>query len=171
MERSGTGPFMALDRIQRPNLSVDVLPRWHLPRYDVESFIWVFCWTLHHFGPITPHSNERQWVESSRLDRAFYNRDHLIARTKKLQWASALPTKIPISWSIFHDWVRHLVLPIVLGYTDADHKGALIRAELLYPGLDGFPPRWFHDLGGRITIDTYLAFFREKLQELERRGL
>lgn len=42
--RTGTIPFMAADLCRRP--PHNHFPRWHLPRYDLESFIWVFVWIL-----------------------------------------------------------------------------------------------------------------------------
>lgn len=42
--RTGTIPFMASDLCRRKNHNH--FPGWHLPRYDLESFIWVFVWIL-----------------------------------------------------------------------------------------------------------------------------
>lgn len=42
--RTGTIPFLASDLCGQKRHNH--FPRWHLPRYDLESFIWVFVWIL-----------------------------------------------------------------------------------------------------------------------------
>lgn len=87
--RTGTAPFMALDLLRKPKRR---FPDWHLPRFDVESFIWVFCWTLHHFDAprVSAHGaeSERDWKEAPLFDGAFEigeTRWHL--KASKLRWA------------------------------------------------------------------------------------
>lgn len=46
--RTGTTPFMAVDYLVTPTCGATSLyPQFHLPRYDIESFIWVFTWLIH----------------------------------------------------------------------------------------------------------------------------
>lgn len=43
-DRTGTIPFMAVDLCH--SRSKNNFPGYHLPRYDLESFVWVFVWVM-----------------------------------------------------------------------------------------------------------------------------
>lgn len=122
LHRTGTAPFMALDHLSRPTATA--FPYWHLPRFDIEAFIWVLCWTLHHFKPSgRGASKNRKWCQAPKFDFAFSDNDQATARSKKFDWARAPirdTSEIHSSWDSIVPLMNTLVQKVVTAYAHED---------------------------------------------------
>lgn len=160
--RTGTAPFMSLDLLKPPRRREHPsFPTWHLPRYDVESFIWVFCWTLHHFkmGRKKNGTVYRKWKSAPQFDQAFNGEDRAIVRAKKWQWASTLPTMDEVDQSF--NSLKPLMVSLVNLIVDAyiAQEGKLRRST---PGvlLD------FVHMDGHFVIDDVIQLIQEYYDKL-----
>lgn len=120
--RTGTAPFMALDLLKSPT-SV-YYPSWHLPRYDIESFIWVLCWTIHHFKVHgRGKGKHRRWQPAPVFDEAFHNGKRASARARKFDWARSPERaldEIDPSWESLLPLMWTLVEKVVAAYQQED---------------------------------------------------
>lgn len=139
---------MSLDRLHRPDISERYLPDWHLPRYDVESFIWVFAWILHHFGGKQLDKEERKWVDCPSMDAAFYNTDRKAARATKFQWVGQTRYVLHHTFHPLCPLLDQLLSLIRIGYAEATLMNLRIRAN---PNHD-VDPQWYYTLGGNLEI-------------------
>lgn len=151
-DRTGTVPFKALDLhcpLERD--AEDAYPNYHLPRYDLESFIWVFIWLLHET-----------------------NKSHPRGQTIMDQWNDFSPTSIRRNKeSLIQDYASHkssskirehcLVLePLMLqllgllrvALENSDPKNQIAKAER--QSWPAGPTLWYHTLGGRFTVENLL---------------
>lgn len=158
--RSGTTPFMALDRLHLPNVSSKYLPTWHLPRYDVESFIWVFCWTLHHFGATHPSREERLWEANDFIDDAFYHPSLFLARSTKLEWARTIRPRVAESFTHIYPVMVRIIHVILLGYGEASTRISHLQSGKLMAGTSR---NWFLTLGGHMTVENVRGIFEDCL--------
>lgn len=160
--RSGTTPFMALDRLSRPEISSKYLPRWHLPRYDIESFIWVFCWTLHHFGGKHASRDERKWRTCEAIDMAFSHSSEFLTRSTKLQWATTkrMRTSMDPSFEPLKQVMDNLLQPVIRGYGEAAKFVSCVESNELAAGLT---TGWFHTLGNRLIYSRILGIIQGAL--------
>lgn len=160
--RTGTAPFMALDLLVPPRPSDHPnFPTWHLPRFDMESFIWVFCWTLHHFKLGKKRNGEayRKWKAAKEFDQAFNGDNRAAVRAKKWQWASSLPTmdEIDPSFNPLKPLMKSLVQVIVTAYV---YQEAQLLKSKRSNKVD------FVEMGGRFVIDKVIAMIEDFLESL-----
>lgn len=176
LHRTGTAPFMALDHLSTPiTTSPLVFPPWHLPRFDIESFIWVLCWTMHHFK-MPRNTNEptayREWGNAPIFDNAFHDDDRGTARAKKMHWARVHDQnsgEIDPSWNSLVPLMWKLVAKVVTAYdaqdaflapkvtTDALATGGDVEMDDIPPVVPGTPvTAEFIEMGGSFKVDDVI---------------
>lgn len=155
--RTGTAPFMALDHLVPPRQEDHpMFPTWHLPRYDLESFVWVFCWTLHHFKAVQKRNGEsyRRWTPAKEFDAAFHGQTRDGVRGTKWQWAIRTPTRdteIDESFASLKPLMDILVRVVVDAYQIQESylrvKGYTVRPD-------------FAEMEGKFNVDHILGIMQ-----------
>lgn len=181
LHRTGTAPFMALDHLAPPKLKSTSLlkfPSWHLPRYDMESFIWVLCWTMHHFKALPRKGKKkekvkyRRWEKAPNFDKAFHDEDTSTARSKKFDWArrrdmesgeidSSWDSLVPLMWDLVGKVVDAYIWEdeILKGNTRPEKPKGKGDGDIEMKGVDDGRPisDEFIQMDGKFKIDDIIA--------------
>lgn len=160
--RTGTAPFIALDLLRRPE-AVN-FPTWHLPRFDIESFIWVFTWVLHHYSAPVALSNgtvQRAWKAAPDFDSKFNIDDGYQVKATKLLWANSRPSnlvEVDSSFDSLKPLMRTLLDQVIQTYKYEDD---LIESN---PNADEGE---FVDLNGLLDVDNILQILEQHYNAME----
>lgn len=153
---------MALDLLHFPPDRAPEFEKHHFPRYDLESFIWVLVWNIHHFAP-----SKNPELESIRL------------------WAkNAFDRKLSgTTFEATRDLKRRFIASRRLNPQPGFQRTALLCRELLellnkaYDAQDEVernrevPPRpssWYYDMGGIFTVEVVIGIVQAHLDSFGR---
>lgn len=158
-DRTGTIPFKALDLHCPLNRGVsDQYPNYHLPRYDLEAFIWVFIWLLYETPKDLPVDSKftsimEQW-NSSNVDDIRRSKESLIMNFETHQSCSKIRRDLDSLVPLMDQLLA--VLRISLFYSDPTNP----VAEAERSQWPGGRTQWYHTLGGRFTVEGILEILQ-----------
>lgn len=163
-DRTGTIPFKALDLhcpIRRG--LEDKYPAYHLPRYDLEAFIWVFIWLLHETSKTTADAEATtlmdQW-NSQNPEDIRRSKESLIKNYELHPSRSKIKDSLAILTPLMHQLLK--LLQVSLIYSSPTNAAAEAERRSWPAGRT----HWYHTLGGRFTVDAVLQIlvqFEEKV--------
>lgn len=150
--RTGTTPFMAIHLLVQPDCpAAKLYPKFHLPRYDIESFIWVLVWLVH-----KDYTNDPDSVplpsNSKRIYELWDTQDFASAWTLKLGFASGRTlNQIQPRFSSLRPVLLQLLRLIERTHHDVmsmEHSDPMIQRSLAWDGGKNQFSTWFLEAGG-----------------------
>lgn len=155
--RTGTVPFMALDVLHRSKTRRAEFNNHHFPRYDLESFIWVLVWTIHHYVPSTiPELDaSRVWVKDT-FDSDLSATNYAKTRSLKRQFIA----NISLSPQAGYDSTSVLCVKLLKILREAyDAQDAMEQSKATPP----VPSEWYYDMGGIFTPERIIQTVSDHL--------
>lgn len=162
--RTGTTPFMALDLLQPPKIgeAISLFPTFHLPRYDLESFIWVFLWLIH-----KDYTNDPEGTDQREDEESVY--EQWRGPTYSKAWVQKLGFVLGRSTDGVQrrfESLKPLALDLLEFLGDMQHAYRSIKLDhpdlsrrLVWSGQQDPFAAWFTDVGGHMTYEKVTAIF------------
>lgn len=158
--RTGTVPFMALDVLHPSRKRRAEFPQHHFPRYDLESFIWVLVWTIHHYVPSTiPDLDSRRvWVKDA-FDSDLSATTYAKTRSLKRQFIA----QMTLSPKVGYDSTSALCMKLLQILREAyDAQDAVEDPK----ATDVVPSEWYYYMGGIFTPERIIKTVSDHLSAM-----
>lgn len=155
---------MALDLLQPPKIgdAISLFPTFHLPRYDIESFIWVFLWLIHKDYTNDPEGTDQRDDDGSVYEEwrgPTYNK----AWVQKLGFVTGRDTDgVQRRFSSLKPLALDLLDflgDVQYAYRTIKLDDPLLSRRLVWSGHKDPFASWFTDVGGRMTYDNVTSIF------------